>query len=74
MKSLATGAVLAMSFGLAACAGTPAKSGFVLGSQMDANVDVGKVTAVNQWALKRHATVVWINFPVRSLHPRPSDG
>jgi hypothetical protein len=20
---------------------------------------------VNQWALKRHATVVWINYPVR---------
>ena len=74
MKSLATGAVLAMGLGLAACAGTSGRSGFVRGSSMDGNVDVGKVIAINQWALRRHATVLWINYPVRSVHPRPSDG
>jgi hypothetical protein len=39
---------------------------------MDDDVDVGKVVAVNEWALNRHATVMWVNYPKKSAHP-PKD-
>lgn len=29
----------------------------------DPNVDVGKVTTVNQWAEQKGARVMWINYP-----------
>jgi hypothetical protein len=35
-------------------------------SGIDADVDYGKVIAVNDWAVKRHATVVWVNYPKKS--------
>lgn len=32
----------------------------------NADVDVGKVIAVNQWAQTKGATVVWVNYPQKS--------
>jgi len=40
----------------------------VRGSTMDNDIDVGKVLAVNEWAERRRATVVWINYPKKSAH------
>jgi hypothetical protein len=41
---------------------------------MDANLDTVKVISVNQWAERRGATVVWLNYPTRNAHTKPTDG
>jgi len=52
-------AVLA-TLGLSACAGTrPA-------ARADAELDHGKIAAVNEWALQRGAKVMWLNSPTRA--------
>jgi hypothetical protein len=59
--------------GLCACAGT--NDGLARGeSRMDSDLDAGKVISVNEWAMHRHATVVWVNYPKKSLHPKDTDG
>jgi starvation-inducible outer membrane lipoprotein len=63
MKSLAAGLAILTCLGLSACAGTSGPNGIARESNMDSSVDVGKVVAVNQWALQRGARVVWINYP-----------
>jgi hypothetical protein len=74
MKILAVGAALVICLALSACAGTASNSGLVRNHSMYDNVDYGKVVTVNEWALKRGATVVWINYPTRNVRSRPSDG
>ena len=60
MRSLAMGMAVLLCLGLSACAGT---TGSMRGSAAGNNIDYGKVLAVNQWAVRRHATVVWIQYP-----------
>jgi len=60
MRSLAMGMAVLLCLGLSACAGT---TGSTRGSAASNNIDYGKVLAVNQWAVRRHATVVWIQYP-----------
>jgi hypothetical protein len=43
---------------LAGCAGTPPRNKF-----SDDENDVQKIVSVNQWALSRGATVVWLHYP-----------
>jgi hypothetical protein len=74
MKMLAVGAALVVCLGLSACAGTANNARLVHEPSMYDNVDYGKIVTVNQWALKRGATVVWINYPRVNAHGRPSDG
>jgi hypothetical protein len=31
-----------------------------------ADTDTVKVASVNEWALHRHATVVWLNYPTKA--------
>ncbi|GAA0715015.1 hypothetical protein [Dokdonella soli] len=71
MKWLAIGAAAAVSLGLSACAGSAGRNGIARSGSMDSDIDYGKVVAVNQWAERRHATVVWVNYPTRRS-PRPS--
>ena len=40
----------------------------------DGDIDYGKVIAVNQWALRRHATVMWVNYPTRPERLARNDG
>jgi hypothetical protein len=63
MKSLAAGLAILGTLALSACAGTSGPNGIARDSNVGAQVDVGKVVAVNQWALRRGAHVVWINYP-----------
>jgi hypothetical protein len=72
MKSLAAGLAILTCLGLSACAGTSGPNGIARQSTIDSAVDVGKVVAVNQWALRRGATVVWINYP--TVADRETDG
>jgi hypothetical protein len=44
------------------------------GSSIDRDVDYGKVVAVNEWALRRHATVVWVNYPKKPAYLKETDG
>lgn len=75
MKMLAIGAALMGCLALSACAGTANKASLVRSEHsMYDNVDYGKIVTVNQWALKRGATVVWINYPTVNAHGKPSDG
>jgi hypothetical protein len=41
---------------------------------MDNDIDAGKVLSVNEWAVRRHATVMWVNYPKKSAHLKESDG
>ena len=63
MKTLAVPAAVVMCLAVSACAGTGGANGLAKESRMDNDLDVGKVVTVNQWAVHRHATVVWINYP-----------
>ncbi|MFI4970474.1 MAG: hypothetical protein ACHP7D_09730 [Lysobacterales bacterium] len=77
MKVLAISATCVICLGLAACAGSAGSNGITrsgLGPLSEQNIDYGKVVAVNQWALRRGATVVWVNYPARPAHPRGGDG
>lgn len=62
MKTLAFGLLVAASFGLSACAGS---SGLARGDAAAHGLDQGKMIAVNQWAQRVGATVVWVNPPQR---------
>lgn len=67
MRMLATSVAVVLCLAVSACAGTSGPNGMARGmSSMDAQVDYGKVLAVNEWAVKRHATVMWINYPKKS--------
>jgi hypothetical protein len=64
MRTLAGLAAVVLCLAVSACAGTGGTRSAPRESAMDANLDVGKVVTVNQWAVHRHATVVWVNYPV----------
>jgi len=66
MRILATGVAVVLCLAVSACAGTSGSNGMTRMSSMDADVDYGKVIAVNDWAVRRHATVVWVNYPKKS--------
>jgi len=58
------GMAVLLCLGVSACAGTAIRN--------DAAVDHVKVQAVNQWAMHRHATVVWLNYP--TIREKRKDG
>lgn len=74
MKSMAIGGICALSLGLCACAATPQRAGLAHQRSMDDSLDVVKVVSVNQWASTRGATVIWLNYPTRNVHAKPTDG
>jgi hypothetical protein len=61
MVTICAAAVIGM--GLCACAGSTGSSGFTRNAALGQHIDVGKVVAVNRWASRRGATVLWINYP-----------
>lgn len=71
MRSLAMGMAILLCLGVSACAGT---AGSTRGNAAGNNIDYGKVLAVNQWAARRHATVVWIQYPVQRGKNAHNDG
>ncbi|HEU4665445.1 MAG TPA: hypothetical protein VFS55_15555 [Dokdonella sp.] len=73
MRSLAIGLVVLLALGLSACAGSDGRNG-VARRSYDGDIDYGKVIAVNQWALRRHATVMWVNYPTRPARLASNDG
>lgn len=73
MKSLAISAAVVICLGISACAGTAGRQGVTRNEPLS-KVDYGKVLTVNQWAVKRGATVVWINYPTRLANSKPNDG
>lgn len=75
MRKLTTGVAVVLCLAVSACAGTGGSNGMARGnSGMDAEVDAGKVLAVNEWAVRRHATVVWINYPTKSARLKDDNG
>ena len=77
MKGLVISATCVICLGLTACAGTAGSNGIthaVPGLRSDQEVDYGKVAAVNQWAERKGATVIWINYPVLPARVRRGDG
>ena len=74
MRTLAIGAAVVLCLAVSACAGSGGGNGIARGSTMDSDVDVGKVLAVNEWAVKRHASVVWVNYPKKPAHPKDTSG
>ena len=70
MRTLAMGAAIVLCLAASGCAGTAGPNGFARGSSMDSDIDYGKVLAVNEWAERRRATVVWINYPKKSAHSK----
>lgn len=74
MKSLAIGLAVLSCLGLSACAGTSGQNGFTRHSNIGAEIDYGKVIAVNDWALKRNAKVMWVNYPTLADRNGSNDG
>ena len=56
-------AAVVLGFGISGCAGTAGPNGMARESKMDSNIDYQKVISVNEWAVNRHATVMWVNYP-----------
>jgi len=67
MKTLVTGAVIVLCLAVSACAGTGGRNGFAKGTSLDDDIDYAKVIAVNEWATRRQATVVWLNYPKKPV-------
>ena len=63
MKRAVFGLAVGMCLGLCACAQTGGTRLNSATPSISEDIDMGKVIAVNQWALSRGATVVWINYP-----------
>lgn len=74
MKTLTMGAAIILCLAVSACAGTAGPNGLARGSRMDNDIDYGKVIAVNQWAERRGATVMWINYPKKSARLQDDNG
>ncbi len=72
MRTLAISLLVATCFGLSACAGLVGPNGSTRPVHLGGEIDYGKVIAVNQWAERRGATVLWINYPV--VRDRKNDG
>jgi len=68
MRMLATGTAIVLCLAVSACAGAGGTKNGSKISSMDADVDYGKVIAVNDWAVRRHASVVWVNYPKKPAH------
>jgi hypothetical protein len=73
MRTLATAAAIVLCLAVSACAGTPQRNG-VSRNGGDDDIDLVKVIGVNQWAERRHATVMWVNYPKKPLEPKNNDG
>jgi hypothetical protein len=71
MRTLATGITAVLCLAVSACAGTVGHNAGI--TKSDNEVDVGKVITVNEWAVRRHATVVWVNYPKKPANIRASD-
>ncbi len=56
-------AAIVLGFGISGCAGTAGPNGLARESKMDSDIDYVKVISVNEWAVNRHATVMWVNYP-----------
>ena len=74
MKVLAVSAAVAVCLGLSACAGSMGRNGISRGEPLGREIDVGKMAAVNQWAERKGATVLWVHFPVRPSRATPTGG
>ena len=72
MRTLVLAAAIGGCLAMSGCAGT---NDLARGeSRMDNDLDATKVLTVNDWAVHRHATVMWVNYPKKSAHPKESDG
>jgi hypothetical protein len=72
MRTLALAVAIVGCLAISGCAGT---NDLARGdSRMDNDIDAGKVLSVNEWAVRRHATVMWVNYPKKSAHLKESDG
>lgn len=74
MKVLAVSAAVVVCLGLSACAGSMGRSGMSRSEPLGREIDVGKMVAVNQWAERKGATVLWVNYPVRPSRATPAGG
>lgn len=66
--------VVAICLALSACAGGMQRNGIVRIEPRGSQVDYVKVLAVNQWAERRGASVIWVNYPVRLKRARDTEG
>jgi hypothetical protein len=73
MKPLTVGASVVVCLWLSACAGMSGNR-ISRSEPVGRVIDAGKVVAVNQWAQRKGATVIWINYPIRSSRDKFAGG
>jgi hypothetical protein len=73
MRTLAIGTTVVLCLAVSACAGTGGGYGAGI-TKSDSQIDVGKVITVNEWAVRRHATVVWVNYPKKLPNAKDTNG
>jgi len=73
MRTPAMGVAIVLCLAVSACAGTGGSHGAGI-TKSDSEVDVGKVITVNEWAVRRHATVVWVNYPKKAPVSKDTSG
>jgi hypothetical protein len=72
MRTLAIGTTVVLCLAVSACAGTDGRNMGI--TKSDSEIDVGKVITVNEWAVHRHATVVWVNYPKKAPNVKDTNG
>lgn len=74
MKAFAIGAAVVMCLGVTACAGVDTRSSQSHDPALGPDTDYAKILAVNQWAQRRGATLMWVHYPQLPPQERKKDG
>lgn len=74
MKARFFVATIAMGCVVSACAGPATRAHPERDLSLGPDADYGKILAVDQWALRKGANMVWVHYPKRPARERQARG